>query len=826
MVQHSCSSVALASAIIILIPVFAFLFFPAAGQQLSAAPSAVYSSSLSTSGDMVVAQNMTLTSDLVAANLTIESGVTLRTDGHSVIVQGVLANYGTIAAGYASDGGTVLSTGAILNALNYTSSYGGSGGGASLGVLTLLSSLSGSTLSPGGLNGLLTDGGSGSSPSSPQVSSSLMRSWYSGGFQNYLAGAGGAGGYSSGSVYGGNGSYGIYIQANSVIAGTIYASGESITRQPQDFTAGAGGGGVVVIAYGSGGYVPGTYDVSGGISVSNINNSGFAGGSGGNGAVVTLSFGSGPPITVSIPLFQVSFTESGLPSGSNWSVDFGGTVLGTTTQSIVFNEPNGTYSYSVLTPGGFSAHPSSGTVSIQGTSANVQIAFSPQTYAVTFAESGLPQGTTWFVNLTNGQSFKSSTSSMTFNEPNGTYVFMTGSSAGNYYPVPATGTFVIVGSGASVNISWIAFTGANTTAPYRVLFVESGLPPGTNWSVTLNGTEEWSLNNSISFQEVNGSYSFTVGREPGYVSSPSTGTISVNGAGATLNVSFEQNISMNSGKAYAVTFVESGLPPGTNWSVTLNGTSLSSSVADIVFGELNGTYEYTVGYLKGYHATSYSGTVTVNGTAQNVSINWKSGNASVYTVTFVEFGLPSGTEWSLRMNGVLKSSTTSSIVFEEPNGTYFYAISQLRNFTSLPQGGSLVVSGQGTGVSVSWSPGTRSAYEVTFVEEGLPFGALWRINLSGGIGFSSTNTAILFVVPNGTYFYSITTADSGFAAADSSGSFVISGHALTAHVAFNRRASGQWIVGQLVSYWPLVAAVVIIGSVSVVMMRRRVRKQL
>lgn len=63
---------------------------------------------------------------------------------------------------------------------------------------------------------------------------------------------------------------------------------------------------------------------------------------------------------------------------------------------------------------------------------------------------------------------------------------------------------------------------------------------------------------------------------------------------------------------YAVTFVESGLPAGTSWNVSIDGTLLSSTSADIVFHEPDGSYLFSVGEISGY-ITNPEGNVTVNG---------------------------------------------------------------------------------------------------------------------------------------------------------------------------------------------------------------------
>ena len=67
-------------------------------------------------------------------------------------------------------------------------------------------------------------------------------------------------------------------------------------------------------------------------------------------ATVTIS----GPITETAnfqPLYTVTFTESGLPSGTSWSVTFGGAQSPSTTTTISFSGvASGLYSFSTLTP--------------------------------------------------------------------------------------------------------------------------------------------------------------------------------------------------------------------------------------------------------------------------------------------------------------------------------------------------------------------------------------------------------------------------------------------------------------------------------------------
>ncbi|MGC8673487.1 MAG: hypothetical protein ACP5TO_08350, partial [Thermoplasmata archaeon] len=87
--------------------------------------------------------------------------------------------------------------------------------------------------------------------------------------------------------------------------------------------------------------------------------------------------------------------------------------------------------------------------------------------------------------------------------------------------------------------AWGGFIGTSrSSTQYSVNFTESGLPSGTLWSVTLNGSTETSITNTITFQEPNGSYSYTIGSINGYTASPSSGTIMLNGTNINQIINF------------------------------------------------------------------------------------------------------------------------------------------------------------------------------------------------------------------------------------------------------------------------------------------------
>ena len=145
---------------------------------------------------------------------------------------------------------------------------------------------------------------------------------------------------------------------------------------------------------------------------------------------------------------------------------------------------------------------------------------------------------------------------------------------------------------------------------FKVIFWENGLPTGTRWSVTV-GNATVSSANPISFTLPNGTYSYFVANVANYSRAP-TGSFTVDGAGMTVFEKFSL-------VRYTVTFKETGLPVGTNWSVTVGATTLWSRLTYINFHLTNGSYSYIVANVANY-STSPSGTFTVAGTGLTLAI--------------------------------------------------------------------------------------------------------------------------------------------------------------------------------------------------------------
>ena len=459
------------------------------------------------------------------------------------------------------------------------------------------------------------------------------------------------------------------------------------------------------------------------------------------------------PITFSA-YYSVTFTESGLPSGTSWQVTVDGVVQKATAESvIVFFEPNGSYAYQIGDVSGWhqTAVAYSGTVTVRGSEVTYPtLVFSQVLYSVTFFESGLPAGTLWFVNITNGPSLHGTNSTLVFTEPNGTYAYQVTSSG--YAPTPGSGTFLVAGAPSVVGITFALTT-------YTVTFTESGLPGGTGWTVAVNGENRSSTSETIVFHEANGTYRFTVYSSNAAYQAKG-GSFTVQGNAVVVVVSFFL-------ATYSVVFSESGLPLGTSWSVTFNGTTNRSAVGTISFESANGTFPFTIGGVPGYAADPSSGTVNVRGGSVFVSIDF---TVAVYALTFRETGLPASTLWNVTIDGTVRSSAGSNITVSVPNGTFDYAIASMQ-YVAEPASGTITIAGTALTVSLTFVVG----YTVTIHRpSGLANGTLWNAALSGSAFAASVPAALVlalvsinetkssvgptiaFLEPAGTYTWAVT----------------------------------------------------------------------
>lgn len=251
-------------------------------------------------------------------------------------------------------------------------------------------------------------------------------------------------------------------------------------------------------------------------------------------------------------------------------------------------------------------------------------------YGLNFTETGLPPGTGWYVNCSGpGLNLYSVNRTILVGIWNGS-LFCTIQAANRHYAAAAV-SFTMNGTPLLVPVQF--------SPAYTVTFAEMGLPKGTPWGVFLEGITATSNTSTIAFPEANATMWFFIDAMYGYTTVPNTeasaGHVTVNGNNPVVSVVFTSI-------TYSVRFTESGLPDGTNWSMTVglsfgpspwtvvNGTTEHSSTTTISFteAEIDGPTFFSVVSVSGYTSSPSGGMVADTGTNQSVTINFTASPAS------------------------------------------------------------------------------------------------------------------------------------------------------------------------------------------------------
>ncbi len=491
--------------------------------------------------------------------------------------------------------------------------------------------------------------------------------------------------------------------------------------------------------------------------------------------------------------FRVSDFSSvkGASSGYNtWSVNFDGMNNTTQKSQVNFLAKNGTYSYEVTAPSGYFSTPSSGQITVSGSSVLVDLSFNTSLYRLSFNEQGLPATANsklvpeWSVEisgtpLASPLSLGSNSSSVSAHLPAGVYTYSIRDPSG-YFSSPSSGQITLSNSNL---VQTVQFLPKN----YKLKFSETGLPGsyvhgsyGTEWGVKIVNTAsgaaltQYSSTSSIYFYSVNGTYNYYILNLSGYTASPSSGTVVVNGYNYLVPVKFSSDY-------YTVTFKEIGLPSsgGSNlvspWTVSMNYQSAgilvmteTSNTSSVTFRSQSGTYGFTVSPIQGFSISPSTGTLTAANITKNVYFNRTTNYYSTSTsssITFIEHGLPSNTQWAVTLANssgpVTSTSDYQDIVFNAYEGAYFYSINNIGPyFAGTPSSMINTTTTSGT-VNVYFSYQYRP---LVFHETGLPYNTTWSVALSYPDGstyvLTSQTNNITFMVPNGTYNYRL--VSSGF----------------------------------------------------------------
>ena len=246
------------------------------------------------------------------------------------------------------------------------------------------------------------------------------------------------------------------------------------------------------------------------------------------GGTVALINGLGPVTAVFAPYeYPVSFEATGLPPGGAFLLEFNGVPYPSNGPSLTLTVGNGSYAYQVAPISGWSATPSAGTVTVNGSAVRVVIGFVRVVYAVTLTEVGLPSGTAWSVEF-NGTTASTTGPSLTWSVPNGSYPYRIVGVAG-WATLGYAGTIPVNGSAVALTVPW-------TQVTYPVVVTVEGLPNGTVWTLLVNGRPVVSHNSTLTLDLPNGTYTLQVVAPPGYELRAPPGNLTLSGAAPSAPV--------------------------------------------------------------------------------------------------------------------------------------------------------------------------------------------------------------------------------------------------------------------------------------------------
>jgi len=237
---------------------------------------------------------------------------------------------------------------------------------------------------------------------------------------------------------------------------------------------------------------------------------------------------------------------------------------------------------------------------------------------------------------------------------------------------------------------------------YAVTFSAPTIAPSESWSVRVGDQTADGLGNATTVDLGNGSYPYRVTPPAGYSGTSLSGIISVTGAALSVAIPL-------TAENFSIEFEEKGLPRHTVWSVVLTGEQGSTLVnssdgADLGFQAPDGVYHYSLRSIAGYEPRSgaYSGSVSVAGKSPPVvQTNW---TRVKYSVRFSESGLPTGTNWSVEIDGESKLDSSRTHLFSLANGTYAFTVNATGYAATTSPAGELTVNGNAVTVTVEFAP--------------------------------------------------------------------------------------------------------------------------
>jgi len=317
---------------------------------------------------------------------------------------------------------------------------------------------------------------------------------------------------------------------------------------------------------------------------------------------------AGASVTIDVTFAReeaIVFQETGLPGGTPWQVAIGGSRSSGSGTSNTLDELPGSYHYTASAVyGGYQAV--SGPVSVGNASVIVPVTFVPTVYQVEFLAEGLPSGTEWWANLSDGENVSTSSTNVIFLLPNGTYHYTAQTTSLRWLTV--SGNTTIAGGGEAIVVDF-------ALATYTVTFDAMNLPARQLFWVNLTGGGGWHGVGPIVGTEPSGGYSYAASAGIGWY--PISGTFNLTRSAATIDLNFTEAFR-------TVTFTAMGTPLTGPWSVNWSGAPATNSSTDQIALSLQrgSAGSYVAHGPSDQEPLRARGSVTASATNQSVTIDF------------------------------------------------------------------------------------------------------------------------------------------------------------------------------------------------------------
>lgn len=235
-------------------------------------------------------------------------------------------------------------------------------------------------------------------------------------------------------------------------------------------------------------------------------------------------------ITFTKVVYPVTFTRTGIDTGSSWSLSVGNFHKSTNEPSVTLYLENGSYQYSAIvkTKGQFAQ--SEGSFLVMGHSVDQVISFNNKLHEVNFVMNNGNFNGQWAISI-NGITYNSSSTSIASSLENGEYEYTVIAPTG-YVVSPSSGSIFVLDGNVTIPLSVSLKT-------YTVTFVGKGMTSGTQWQIEFGDQTAYSTISEITFDVPAGNYTYNIPGISSYTSNQTNGYVLISDRNVTVNIEFQ-----------------------------------------------------------------------------------------------------------------------------------------------------------------------------------------------------------------------------------------------------------------------------------------------